>query len=200
MSQTKTGQYATIVWPAPGGCLPHFPGLHDLENYRASYEANDQLVPFLEEIKKAVNRLWIIDKNFLQKKPEQDGIDTICEAVKVSNVKEIKIITMTGGHNSSTPEDAVKRLKKARRNFRTGQDRLPIGICTKLTKQTSSLIHDRFAIIDNLLWHFGSDVGGRDTALNAVSLGWDANTTNAGSFFLELWNKLGCDPVRREKK
>ncbi len=42
---------------------------------------------------------------------------------------------------------------------------------TNLTKQTSSLIHDRFAITDNLLWHFGSDVGGRDAALNAVSFG-----------------------------
>jgi len=30
------------------------------------------------------------------------------------------------------------------------------------------------------------DVGGRDAALNAVSLGWDAETTNAGGFFMEL--------------
>jgi hypothetical protein len=201
LSRAKTGQGATIAWPLPNRCLPHFPTLKELEK-NSSYKENRQLLPFLEAIRKAEQLLWIIDKNFLQKKKvsSQNGIDTIFEAVSVSNVQDIKIIAMPGGSETPSAEDEVKRLKNARRNYKSGQERLPIAICTNLDKQTSSLIHDRFAIVDNVLWHFGSDVGGRDAALNAVSLGWDAGDTNAKSFFSDLWEKLRCDYVRRGKR
>ncbi|QTA85897.1 hypothetical protein [Desulfonema magnum] len=199
LSRAKTGQGATIAWPSPDGCLPTFPELNDLEKH-SSYEANEQLVPFLEAIRKAESRLWIIDKNFLQKKKPsgQNGIDTICEAVAVSNVEDIKIIAMPGGSKRATAEDEVKRLKNARKDHKAVAESLPIAICTNLVnKRMSSLIHDRFAIVDNVLWHFGSDVGGRDAALNAVSLGWNAGDTNAGDFFTKLWIRLGCEPIRR---
>jgi len=201
LSRAKTGEGATIAWPLPNGCLPNFPTLKELEK-NSSYEENKQFLPFLEAIRKAEELLWIIDKNFLQKKEPsgQNGIDTICEAVAVSNVKDIKIIAMPGGSKSSIVGAEVKRLKDARKRHKSEQERLPIAICTNLNKQTSSLIHDRFAIVDNVLWHFGSDVGGRDAALNAVSFGWDADITHAKSFFWELWNKLQCEYVRRGKK
>lgn len=201
----KTGQSATIVWPSPiNGCLPNFPSLSQLQNHvlKASYENNDQLVPFLEAIRKARECLWIIDKNFLQKKEPsgQNGIDTIYKAVAVSKVKDIKIIAMPGGLKRTKAEDEMKRLRHARKNFKAGSEGLPIAICTNLDKRISALIHDRFAIIDDVLWHFGSDVGGRDAALNAVSFGWDADVTRAKSFFSELWSKLRCEDVRRGKR
>lgn len=201
LSRAKTGEGATIAWPLPTGCLPNFPTLKELEKI-SSYKEKKQLLPFLEAIRKAEQLLWIIDKNFLQKKEPsgQNGIDTICEAVADSNVKEIKIIAMPGGSETPSAEGEVKRLKNARKNCKSGREGLPIEICTNLDKKMSSLIHDRFAIADNVLWHFGSDVGGRDAALNAVSFGWNADTTHAKSFFLELWNRLYCEYVRRGKK
>lgn len=50
-------------------------------------------------------------------------------------------------------------------------------------------IHDRFAIVDNILWHFGSDIGSSNTSLNATSYGWNADKLGVIIFFEELWDK-----------
>jgi hypothetical protein len=52
-------------------------------------------------------------------------------------------------------------------------------------------IHDRFAIIDDVLWHCGATVGGLHNAINAMTFGWSANTTNAIAFFERLCEILG---------
>ncbi len=48
-------------------------------------------------------------------------------------------------------------------------------------------VHDRFAIIDNELWHFGATVGGLHNKVNAASRGWDATTHDAIRFFNIAW-------------
>lgn len=35
--------------------------------------------------------------------------------------------------------------------------------------------HDRFAVLDGELWHFGANVGGHHAALNACSRGWPSH-------------------------
>lgn len=49
-------------------------------------------------------------------------------------------------------------------------------------------IHDRFAIIDDVLWHFGSDVGSTNKSIHATSYGWDANSLKAIKFFEDFWS------------
>lgn len=49
-------------------------------------------------------------------------------------------------------------------------------------------VHDRFAIIDNELWHFGATVGGLHRSVNAASRGWDASTHDAVRFFNDAWS------------
>lgn len=48
-------------------------------------------------------------------------------------------------------------------------------------------VHDRFAFIDGILWHFGADIGGGHKDINAYSLGW-ANT-NFDCLFDSLWRE-----------
>lgn len=55
-------------------------------------------------------------------------------------------------------------------------------------------VHDRFAIIDNELWHFGATVGGLHNLVNAVTRGWDAEAHDAIRFFNDAWN--GDDDAR----
>lgn len=55
-------------------------------------------------------------------------------------------------------------------------------------------IHDRFAIIDNELWHFGATVGGLHHQVNAATRGWNAKAHEAERFFNEAWN--GDDDAR----
>ena len=47
---------------------------------------------------------------------------------------------------------------------------------------------DRFAIVDDGLWHFGSTVGGGHPGLTAASGPWSASDTRAVEFFEECWS------------
>jgi len=49
-------------------------------------------------------------------------------------------------------------------------------------------VHDRFAIIDDELWHFGATVGGLHNLVNAASRGWDVDEHGAVSFFERAWS------------
>lgn len=50
----------------------------------------------------------------------------------------------------------------------------------------ANCIHDRFAIIDNELWHFGATVGGFHRDVNAVSRGWNADAHDAVQFLIQF--------------
>lgn len=58
-------------------------------------------------------------------------------------------------------------------------------------------VHDRFAVIDNELWHFGATVGGLHRLVNAVTRGWDADAVEALRFFNDAWNGDGISKGRR---
>jgi hypothetical protein len=48
-------------------------------------------------------------------------------------------------------------------------------------------LHDRFALIDGELWHFGATVGGLHHSLNALSRGWDDTQHKFKDFFDNVW-------------
>lgn len=50
--------------------------------------------------------------------------------------------------------------------------------------------HDRFAVIDEELWHFGATVGGAHRDLNAASRGWSAKDVRAIEYFNQVWRVL----------
>lgn len=54
-------------------------------------------------------------------------------------------------------------------------------------KRTFPYVHDRFAVIDSELWHFGATVGGLHRQVNAATRGWDAEAHDAVRFFNEAW-------------
>lgn len=60
-------------------------------------------------------------------------------------------------------------------------------------------IHDRFAIIDNELWHFGATVGGLHNKVNAATRGWDADFHDAIRFFEIVW-KGDNDACRKRRR
>lgn len=60
----------------------------------------------------------------------------------------------------------------------------------KLHLADCDFIHDRFAIVDDELWHFGATVGGLHASVNAASRGWRAEDHGAIEFFEEIW-RLG---------
>ncbi len=65
----------------------------------------------------------------------------------------------------------------------------------KLTHDPSAFpfVHDRFAVVDDELWHFGATVGGLHHSVNAVTRGWSATAVKAVQIFGEVWGQ----PARR---
>lgn len=63
-----------------------------------------------------------------------------------------------------------------------------IQVNTRL-KEKFDYIHDRFAIVDDELWHFGATVGGFHASVNAASRGWSAVDSGAIAFFELAWDK-----------
>ncbi len=102
---------------------------------------------------------------------------------------DIKILT---SQHDEVTEIALElfELQAEAINHRRGRQPMQcsIQINTRL-KQKFDYIHDRFAIIDNELWHFGATVGGFHTSVNAASRGWDAEELGAIDFFEMVWDK-----------
>ena len=65
--------------------------------------------------------------------------------------------------------------------------RVEVQWSSTLDKNSFPFLHDRFAILDGALWHFGSTVGGGHPGLTAVSGPWPAIETRAVAFFDECW-------------
>lgn len=68
----------------------------------------------------------------------------------------------------------------------------PVVGCKSYERQDRDfdIFHDRFAVTDGELWHFGGTVGGIHPDLTAVSRGWDAESHNFTTLFNQLWKAL----------
>ena len=54
-------------------------------------------------------------------------------------------------------------------------------------KAGNGRFHDRYALIDQELWHFGSTVGGGYPLLSSVSRGWIGHVSDFETLFLNWW-------------
>jgi hypothetical protein len=66
------------------------------------------------------------------------------------------------------------------------EQKCKIDIRTHLTSAFDH-IHDRFAIVDDELWHFGGTAGGFHASVSASSRGWNASEHGAVEFFNMAW-------------
>ena len=121
----------------------------------------------------AVERVWILDRYA----SGLDGVRFYRQAIPRANAASIRIVSKT------VPEaSVVKELEP-----------LAAGVDLEwraINKDGSPWVHDRFAIIDDELFHFGSTVGGGHPTLNAYSAGFDANVTGmARAFEQDVWGR-----------
>lgn len=165
----------------------HFPSLVAI---KARQDApNVRLVEEFEEAISTAQAVWIIDKHlFSADGQEPDHSLRIKKVVNwfcTDHMQTLKILT--GYHDSKKIiVDAFEELKQL---VIENRDKLapPITIELSFALSNANCIHDRFAIIDNELWHFGATVGGFHRDVNAVSRGWNADTHDAVQFFDTVW-------------
>nr|WP_263010480.1 hypothetical protein [Pseudomonas sp. VE 267-6A] len=170
--------------------VQHFPSIAAIKA-RLGVEKVQISDEFSSAICAAQSRVWIIDKHILSddgKKPDHKRrLDTVVKWFQSTDqVKSVRILT---GTSPNEKEAAQKFLALSEE---VSNRRLPLNppldAQIKFSINKFPYIHDRFAIIDDELWHFGATVGGFHRSVSAASRGWDVNAHRAIDFFEMAWN------------
>lgn len=171
----------------------HFP---EYDAIMARYGVDD--VRIVREFEKAIStaqRVWIIDKHLFSedgKNPSHGRrIKKVVNWFLTNHIQTIRILT---GHHDDQAE--IEKEFKELEDFVT-DDRAkvdaPLKVEISFAFKDFDYIHDRFAIIDEELWHFGATVGGFHRDVNAASRGWSADAHKAVQFFDTAWKMANAN-------
>jgi hypothetical protein len=164
-----------------------FPAIHELSRRCREMLVVDPIWEFINQIGHAMDRVWILDLHF-----DKIGLDPLAEALSVSPVEEVRLLTA----RQPDRKESADKLCAARHaaGFDPGYE--SIVWCDRLETRAYPFPHDRFAIVDNALWHFGHTVGGAGRCMTAASGAWDAEKTRAIAFFVEAWDRVATDDLK----
>ncbi|WP_201591401.1 hypothetical protein [Psychrobacter fozii] len=139
---------------------------------------------FTQSLRHASERVWILD-TYMNKNLSNNGVfESLLKSIIInSSTLDVRFYL-----KSKVNESEIKGLI----DFSNDEIREQRGsnVATNIVcgfYDDLSYLHDRFAIIDNILWHFGSDVGASLPSLHATSYGWNVDKLNIINFFEELW-------------
>lgn len=171
----------------------HFP---EYDAIMARYGVDD--VGIVKEFENAIStaqRVWIIDKHLFSedgKNPSHSRrIKKVVNWFLTNHIQTIRVLT--GHHDDQAEiENEFKELEYFIINSRTKVD-APLKVEISFSLKDFDYIHDRFAIIDEELWHFGATVGGFHRDVNAASRGWSADAHKAVQFFDTAWKMANAN-------
>jgi len=150
------------------------------------------LKQFGKAVADAQERVWIVDEYLL--KPDSgnpaERIEQILAWLPLwLAASDIRLLTK---QHQEVDEADLKKFQQQARAINTHDARREkecrIEVRTHLTHRNCNFVHDRFAIVDDELWHFGGTAGGFQAAVSAASRGWRAVNHGAIEFFEEIWN------------
>ncbi|MGH3630583.1 MAG: hypothetical protein ACRDRL_24470 [Sciscionella sp.] len=187
-----------IYWPASKGygddyltCdSTAFPELASIKA-RANSISPAPLGVFVKAVSEAQDRVLIID-DYLFNQGEGDQQQRIKQILdwfpETFSAKDVRMLIASTGTRESDLQISSKLFEYASmiNDLKVHPDWIQITV--KFTLMTHfPYVHDRFAIVDDELWHFGATVGGLHSKLNAASRGWPADEHRALAFFEAAW-------------
>ena len=90
-------------------------------------------------------------------------------------------------------KSAVNRQKRVFKNTTVYLFRLPEEIDTKgIPPKQKKIFHDRFALVDNAIWHFGAAVGAMHKSINAFSGPWLDKDNSMRCLLIEIMQEGVC--------
>lgn len=133
---------------------------------------------FAEAITRA-GRVWIVD-SYLSDEP--DAADELFFIVTAADVEQTRVITSRQDRWEEVKRSAEQYNVESRRS-----GKIELGFIPSREKGFGALPHDRFALVDGFLWHWGATVGGGYSGINACSYGWSGTRTGVSTWFDKLW-------------
>jgi hypothetical protein len=204
-----------ILWPTATGHGDNyksdstkFPKLEAIKVRKAAFPA-EPLAAFVAEVKRAQDRILVLDENLFKKEGE------ITSQVRVGQVldwfpdsfaaSDVRLLTASFGDTNLEGVIIEQFAERARQINSMSAYSSGFTIKVRFTLKTKfPYVHDRFAIIDDELWHFGATVGGLHSQVNAATRGWSADEHHAKDFFDLAWNgdpdSTGFHDKRSSKK
>jgi hypothetical protein len=140
-----------------------------------------------EQIYCATTRVLVLDLFFAEY-----GYPFLRDTMGVTEATDIRIVSkMASGAGHRDVRMKLGTLDSLRNpQARDGRPPGKVDWKDRLSDAAFPHLHDRFAIVDDELWHFGATVGGGHPNLNAASRGWSVASTRALDFFEEVWRTL----------
>jgi hypothetical protein len=142
---------------------------------------------FRGAVRVARERVWLLDEQLLR---DDQSRDWLGELFYETGASDLRIVT-------ASKEGATERaqfLRELEPDLRAHALGTPpqIRIYLNFNKSVSGVpeVHDRFAIIDDVLWHCGATIGGMHNQINAMTYGWSALKTRAVDFFEDICKLL----------
>ena len=189
-----------ILWPTAIGYgyrgksdSGTFPSITAIKARRAACHP-EALTEFVEAAGIAQDRILVLD-DFLFKpqgsQSQQSWYEQILSWLPDGLIAN-DIRFLTNAHENQVEQCAIQKLfnervaainQRAPRRVGTAKIEIRFSLGSKFP-----YVHDRFAIIDNELWHFGATVGGLHSLVNAATRGWDAEEHDAVRFFNDAWD------------
>ena len=136
------------------------------------------LTTFGAAVDRSYDHVLVLDLHF-----DEFGTRAFASALECSQARDIRFLT--GGGDKTEMKDL---LTEHRNLNQSGSGTVEVRWRGSLDKRHYPYPHDRFAIVDGALWHFGSTVGGGHPGLTAATGPWSAGETNAKQFFEECWH------------
>lgn len=152
------GNCDTPIFPLPGG--KSGPG--------STAWRPRALDDFLESVATVKDSLLILDPFF----DAEVGLSSMWGFLQMSSASDVRILV-------SKPD--------CKRSLDDWIRTTPGKIAVKAARADLEF-HDRFAVLDRELWHFGSTVGGAHPEFGAATRGWDA--TDFRTVFDSLWRRV----------
>jgi hypothetical protein len=194
--ESKAGATPRIVWPTmvlgsseyKEGDLDWFPE-EDSYRMRESRGVGGAMSSvFRGAVRVARTRIWLLDEYLLD---DDKSAEKLGELFYETGAWDLKIVTA----DTVGAKQRAEWLQGLQTDLQTTRRDMPPQIKIYLNYKRASIpeIHDRFAVVDDTLWHCGATIGGLHKSINALTFGWSARTTRAIEFFSELFVKLERD-------
>lgn len=179
-----------ILWGSQEGGQSRFPTPDEARGRKHSGNPVP-LRKFGNAVADAQERVWIVDEYLLM--PDSgnpaERIDQILEWLPVwLDASDIRLLTKQHREVDEIALNRFQQQAKVISNYAARREKeCRIEVRMHLT-QNCNFIHDRFAIVDDELWHFGGTAGGFQASISAASRGWRAADHGAIDFFERIWN------------
>ncbi len=180
-----------ILWSGLESWQSYFPNSSEAWGRKQSNNPVP-LHAFCKAVSEAQERVWIVD-DYLLKLDNGSPIERIDQMLEWLPLwlaaSDIRFLTR---RTQEVDESMLKKFHQRAQEINNHPARrgklCSIEIKLHLSERNCNFIHDRFAIVDDELWHFGATVGGFHASVSAASRGWRAADHGAIDFFKEIWN------------